>query len=177
MSFVFRVKTSGISVEAGATPAGPMDVGMPELPLDPEHNFPARTAASKTMLHLPDWGAIELPEHERGIHEAFGVASALYLPLLRGDECIGLLSFGNSRARTFSDKEIALAESFRDQALIAIENMRLFNETQEALEQQTASAEVLRVIGNSVSDTAPVFERILEQRAAHPEHTTTSTSD
>ncbi len=161
MSFVFRVKASGIEVAAGASPAGPMDVGMPELPLDAAHNFPARAAASGKMLHLPDWGAVDLPEHEGRIREAFGVGSALYLPLLRGGECIGLLSFADKRARTFGDKEIALAESFRDQALIAIENTRLFNETQEALEQQRASADVLRVIGVSVADAAPVFDKIL----------------
>ena len=161
-SFVFRCTASGIAVEAAASPAGPMDVGMPELPLDPAHNFPARVVLSKTMLHLPDWSAIELPEHERGIRQAFDIGSALYLPLLRGDECIGLLSFGDSRARTFSDKEIALAESFRDQALIAIENTRLFNETKEALEQQTATSEVLEVISSSVADTAPVFDKILQ---------------
>ena len=162
MAFVFRVKASGIEVAAGASRAGPMDVGMPELPLDPDHNFPARTAASKSMLHLPDWGAVELPEHERGIRAAFGVGSALYLPLLRGEECIGLLSFADNHARRFSDKEISLAESFRDQALIAIENVRLFNETKEALEQQTATAEVLQVISSSVADAKPVFNKILE---------------
>ena len=150
-----------ISVDAGATPAGPIDVAMPDLPLDPAHNFPARTAASKTMLHLPDWSAIELPEHERRIHEAFGVDSALYLPMLRGDECIGLLWSRLQASDAFSDKEIALAESFRDQALIAIENVRLFNETKQSLERQTATADILRVISGSPTDVQPVFDAIV----------------
>ena len=113
------------------------------------------------MLHLPDWSQIDLPEHERRIHETFGVNSVLYLPLLRGDECIGLLAVGGRRANIFGPSEIAQAESFRDQAMIAMENARLFNETQEALERQTATSEILRVISQSPTDPRPVFERIV----------------
>src|SRR5271166_2738177 len=148
---------------AGATPEGPMaDLAPERFPIDENANFPSRAFLAKTMLHLPNWSLIELPEHERRIHDTFGVNSALYLPLLRGDECIGLLVFGGRLANIFGPGEIAQAESFRDQALIAIENARLFNETTEALARQTATSEVLQVIGSSVSDAAPAFDKILE---------------
>ena len=69
---------------------------------------------------------------------------------------------GAPRRVPSTTKHLQLLGTFANQAAIAIQNVRLFNETKEALEQQTASAEVLTVIGNSVSDAAPVFERIID---------------
>src|SRR5271170_3351841 len=131
MAFVLLREGDAYVHTAGATPEGPMaDLAPERIPIDPSANFPSRAFLAKTMLHLPDWSQIDLPEHERRIHEAFGVNSVLYLPLLRGDECIGLLAAGGRRANIFGPSEIAQAESFRDQALIAMENAHLFNEVQ-----------------------------------------------
>ncbi len=161
-AFVMRCDGSTYSAVAAATPEGLLDDLPSGLPIDPGANFPSRVILEKRMLHLPDWSAIDLPDFERAIGEKFGIRAALYLPMLRDGECVGLLSFANREAGAFTAKETALAESFRDQALIAIENVRLFNETREALEQQTATAEVLQVISSSVSDATPVFEKIME---------------
>ena len=148
---------------AGATPEGRMPEFAPiRVPIDASANFPSRAFLTKTMVHLPDWSLIDLPEHERHVRDAFGVNSALFLPLLRGDACIAVLVFIGKQANAFGPGEIAQAESFRDQALIAIENARLFREAQEALEQQKASAEVLGAISKSVADASPVFETILD---------------
>ncbi len=153
---------------AGATREGPMpDLAPERFPIDADANFPSRAFLTKSELHLPDWSLLDLPEHERRIRETFGVTSALYLPLLRRDQCIGVLAFAGRRANMFGPSEIAQAESFRDQALIAMENARLFDEVQartrdltDSLEQQTASAEILRVISSSPTDVRPVFDAI-----------------
>ncbi|MBK9114600.1 MAG: GAF domain-containing protein [Betaproteobacteria bacterium] len=150
------------SPRAMATPAGLTPVpGSMVMPVDPDANFPSRAIASKTMLHLRDWSALALPAHERTRHEQLGLNSTLYLPLLRGDACVGVLVLGNRRANAFSDKAIALAESFRDQAVIAIENVRLFNDTKESLERQTATARILSAMSESITDAHPVFEAIV----------------
>ncbi|HEX7562397.1 MAG TPA: GAF domain-containing protein [Bradyrhizobium sp.] len=163
IAFVLRRDGATFSPAAGAGPDGPLpDLGPTHLPIDPGANFPSRAIVGKKNVHLPDWSIIDLPEHERQMQALIGVNSALFLPLLREAECIGVLALAGKQANIFGESEIALAESFRDQALIAIENVRLFNETQEALERQTATSEVLQVISNSISSATPVFERILE---------------
>ena len=78
-----------------------------------------------------------------------------------GGPRVGSILVARSPPKPFSDRERALLQSFADQAAIAIQNARLFNETQEALEHQKASGEVLRAIAQSVADATPVFENIL----------------
>ncbi|HSB24968.1 MAG TPA: GAF domain-containing protein, partial [Burkholderiaceae bacterium] len=167
-AFVLKRDGTTFSATTAATRQGLIpDSELPrDTPLDPAQNFPSRAMLSGQRLHLPDWSAIELPPHEQRISNAFAVQAALYLPLMRGADCIGLLALAGSRANAFTDADVALAESFRDQALIAIENARLFKETREALERQTATAEVLRVISESPTDVQPVFDAICERAMA-----------
>jgi two-component system NtrC family sensor kinase len=160
-AFIQRCEGDSFWTVASSGPKGPLPITQSSnAPIDPDANFPSRAIVAKKTLHLPDWSTIDLPEFERHIREAHGINSALYMPLLREGECIGLLAITGKQANMFGGSEIALAESFRDQALIAIENTRLFNETREALERQTATADILKVIASSPSDVQPVFEAI-----------------
>jgi signal transduction histidine kinase/putative methionine-R-sulfoxide reductase with GAF domain len=86
----------------------------------------------------------------------------LVVPLMREGRPFGTMFLRRTEVRPFTDKQIALSKVFADQAAIGIENVRLFNETKEALEQQKASAEVLGAISSSIADTKPVFDKILE---------------
>ena len=118
---------------AGATKAGVRKLkGVASIPIDPSHNFPSRAMMQKSVLHLPDWTAIDLPPHEAEIAAQLGIRSTLYVPLMRGDDCLGVLSFIRSEFLAFGSDEIDLAQSFCDQAVIAIENVRLFREAQHA---------------------------------------------
>ncbi len=130
---LLRYDGESFSPVASATPAGlPMDLGERVVGIDPAANFPSRVIVSKKMLHIPDWSAIDLPPHERHVQELTRINSSLMLPLLRQSECIGVLALARDKAGAFSDKEVSLAQSFVDQAVIAIENVRMFNETKEA---------------------------------------------
>ena len=91
-----------------------------------------------------------------------GSRSMLSVPLLRGKEAIGALNVSRSVAGAYTAHEIDLLQSFADQAVIAIENVRLFNQTKEALERQTATAEILKVISSSPTDVQPVFDVIVK---------------
>jgi signal transduction histidine kinase/DNA-binding response OmpR family regulator/HPt (histidine-containing phosphotransfer) domain-containing protein len=151
-------------VMSHATAQGVAPGASGRIPLDAAHNFPSRALLSRAPLHIPDWLAIDLPEHEKNIQRRTGTRSALLLPLLRGldQEGLGVLAFQRDQPEPFSEADIALAQSFADQAVIAIENVRLFNETKEALELQTATSDVLRAISSSLADVGPVFDKVMD---------------
>ncbi len=148
---------------AVASPDGPEpNLLTGKFPVDANASFPPRAIIAKAMVYLPDWSKIEVPAHQRRVQEAYGINASLHLPFLRDGACVGVLTLASRVINPFGPKEIAQAEAYRDQAMIALENARLFNETKEALELQTATSNVLKVISRSVSDAAPVFETILD---------------
>ena len=83
-------------------------------------------------------------------------------PMICGDAAIGAISVSRTRPGPLNEKQVALLRTFADQAVIAIENVRLFNETKDALERQTATADILKVIARSPSDVQPVFDAIVD---------------
>jgi GAF domain-containing protein len=135
-----------------------------KTPFKPGPEGPIRKAAlERRIIHVedlvadPEFAAILLPiERARTV---------LAVPLLKESTLVGVVAMWRQEVQPFTDKQIALVKTFADQAVIAIENVRLFNELQERLEQQTATSEILRVIANSPTDIQPVLDVIAENAA------------
>jgi GAF domain-containing protein len=104
-------------------------------------------------------------EAVRVAREVLGYRTVLMVPMVHRDQALGIIAIWRREQRPFSPGQLALVETFADQAVIAIENVRLFNEIKEALEQQTATAEILRVISTSPTDIQPVLEAVAESAA------------
>jgi signal transduction histidine kinase len=150
--------------------AGPAITDLPDevrvAPLDRDRNFPSRAILDGEVLHIPDWQGDDVPEHERIVGRALGIRSGLMVPLLRAGEGIGAIAVTRGTPGPYPENEIALLRSFADQAVIAIENARLLNETREALERETAIGQILRVISSSPGDVKPVLDAVAQRAAS-----------
>jgi signal transduction histidine kinase len=140
-------------------------VALHPIPLKRE-SATGRVALERRTVHIQD--VLADPDYQRPASQvAEGYRTVLGVPMLRGDELLGVFALHRHVVNPFSDRQIELVETFADQAVIAIENTRLFQELQEsnrnlteALEQQTATGRLLQVISSSQTDLQPVFDTI-----------------
>ena len=131
-----------------------------QFPRPPSQDFAmGRAILNRRVEQIEDTSA----DTRRGFTPPPGPGSALAVPLLRDGTPLGVIAVGRRVRGLFSENQITLLQTFAEQAVIAMENARLITEQREALEQQTATAEVLQVINASPGDLAPVFDAVLER--------------
>ncbi|MFL5173709.1 MAG: GAF domain-containing protein, partial [Microvirga sp.] len=147
---------------------GPISIDSAAMPIGRGWAM-GRAVADRAPVHVHDlWAAADDFPEGQALARRLGARTLLATPLIRENHAIGAIAVRRAEVRPFSEKQIALLQTFADQAVIAINNARLFDEVQartrelsEALEQQTATSEVLQVINASPGDLAPVFEAML----------------
>jgi GAF domain-containing protein/CheY-like chemotaxis protein len=167
-AFIYRFDGEVLRMVADyATPAE-FKKWMAEHPIRPgRDSATGRAALERRTIHIHDVQAD--PEYSFGAKDIEAFRTVLTVPMLKGDDLLGVILTYRLEVRPFTDKQIALIESFADQAVIAIENVRLFDEVQarteelsESLQQQTATADVLKVISRSTFDLKSVLQTLVE---------------
>ena len=132
------------------------------IPFDPARIGAARAIAERRVIEILDTEAPDVSELGRQLGRAAKHRSLTMVPLIREGEGIGVIALTHPEPGfKLTKKQLALVQTFANQAVIAIENVRLFNETKESLKQQTATAEILKVISGTMTDTQPVFDAIV----------------
>jgi GAF domain-containing protein len=170
-AFIFRFDGQVLRVAATFNASEELRAFFERNPIAPGHGSVAgRTALERRTIHVPDVWAD--PEYNWGARQVDPLRTVLTIPMLRGDDLLGVIGVNRHEVRPFSDSQVSLLETFADQAAIAIENARLLTELQaknadltEALEQQTATAEILRVISSSPTDIQPVLDVVATNAA------------
>ena len=129
----------------------------------------AGSSSTGRTVHVPDYESAEAALEYPDVRRDTGIRTTVGIPLLREGVAIGAFTAYRTEPRSFSEREIALLRTFADQAVIAIENVRLFQELEarnrdmtEALERETATREILQVISRSPTNAQPVFEAIVK---------------
>ncbi|HUI15533.1 MAG TPA: GAF domain-containing protein [Xanthobacteraceae bacterium] len=131
-----------------------------------EHSASGRMLAARSVIHIPDLAA-DQSYTERNpptvvVVERAGVRTTLAVPMFKDSELVGSFTVGRTAVRPFTAKQIEVAKSFADQAVIAIDNARLVQELRESLEQQTATADVLNIISRSTFDLQQLLDTLIE---------------
>jgi GAF domain-containing protein len=123
-----------------------------------------RAAVERRTIHIPD--VLADPEYSYGAKNVEKIRTNLAVPILKGDDLLGVVTIYHlEEVRPFTDKQIALVETFADQAAIAIDNVRLVDELQQSLQQQTATADMLKLISRSTFDLKSVLNTLVESAA------------
>jgi len=167
-ALIHRFDGEALRIAAAFNASEELKEWMAQNPIRPgRHSGIGRAVLERRTIHVPDYLAD--PELTLAARDIETVRTALWVPILKGDDLLGVLTLYHLQVRPFTDKQIALVETFADQAAIAIENVRLFEAEQqrtreltESLQQQTATSEVLGVISSSPGELQPVFQSMLE---------------
>jgi len=167
---VYRWNGDALSLVASHNTPSTLIEQRRRAPFRPSHKTPfGRVISERKTIHVVDAAAeeayIERSPSIVAAVELGGIRTYLAVPMLKGDQLIGIVSIFRQEVSPFTDKQVSLLENFATQAVIAIENARLLSELRQSLELQTATADALRVIGSSPNDLRPVLDALAENAA------------